>query len=159
MLITDHMQQHNDSRLDHATDLSIPSLSHQWPLLGTGLFALSHGSHKASVWKEKKMFQRTLMPVDGSERAEQAIPFAVQIARASRGCLWLVQVVKASPQPPHASHGGQAARREIEATQEYLAHLAQLAQQQEAGIQIHTRVLIGEVTPLFFWRPANTSMI
>lgn len=31
------------------------------------------------------MFRRILVPLDGSSRAEQAIPVAARIARASRG--------------------------------------------------------------------------
>lgn len=42
------------------------------------------------------MFHRILVPLDGSERAEQAIPVAVSIARASRGAVILLQV---TPRP------------------------------------------------------------
>src|ERR1700719_2706170 len=37
------------------------------------------------------MFQRILVPLDGSERAERAIPVAARIARASGGTVILVQ--------------------------------------------------------------------
>ncbi len=40
------------------------------------------------------MFQRILVPLDGSARAERALPVAAQIARASGGSLLLVQVIK-----------------------------------------------------------------
>jgi nucleotide-binding universal stress UspA family protein len=39
------------------------------------------------------MFQRILVPLDGSTRAERAIPVAARIARASRGSVILVRVV------------------------------------------------------------------
>ncbi len=39
------------------------------------------------------MFQRILVPLDGSERAEQAIPVAARLARATQGELLLVRVV------------------------------------------------------------------
>lgn len=39
------------------------------------------------------MFQRILVPVDGSHLSEQAIPFAARIARASHGTILLVYVV------------------------------------------------------------------
>lgn len=42
------------------------------------------------------MFQRLLVPLDGSARAEQALPVAARIARSSGGSLLLVRVV--SPQ-------------------------------------------------------------
>lgn len=38
------------------------------------------------------MFKRILVPLDGSDRAEQAIPFAARIARASNGTVILMQV-------------------------------------------------------------------
>jgi nucleotide-binding universal stress UspA family protein len=39
------------------------------------------------------MFQRILVPLDGSTRAESALPVAAQIARATGGSLLLVQVI------------------------------------------------------------------
>jgi len=42
---------------------------------------------------EREMFQRILVPLDGSSRAERAIPVAARIARASRGSVILVRVV------------------------------------------------------------------
>jgi nucleotide-binding universal stress UspA family protein len=40
------------------------------------------------------MFQRILVPLDGSPRAERAIPVAAQIARASAGTVLLVRVTR-----------------------------------------------------------------
>lgn len=42
------------------------------------------------------MFRRILVPLDGSERAEQALPVAMRLARASEGSLLLVRVVNTS---------------------------------------------------------------
>jgi nucleotide-binding universal stress UspA family protein len=42
------------------------------------------------------MFQRILVPVDGSKRAERAIPVATRIARACGGTVILVRVVNAA---------------------------------------------------------------
>ncbi|HEX6555103.1 MAG TPA: universal stress protein [Ktedonobacteraceae bacterium] len=39
------------------------------------------------------MFKRILVPLDGSERAEQALPVAARVARASGGSVILLQVV------------------------------------------------------------------
>ncbi|MBA2677470.1 MAG: universal stress protein [Ktedonobacteraceae bacterium] len=39
------------------------------------------------------MFHRILVPLDGSERAERALPVAVRLARASHGTLIVVQVL------------------------------------------------------------------
>jgi nucleotide-binding universal stress UspA family protein len=43
------------------------------------------------------MSQRILVPLDGSVRAEYALPIAARIARASGGSLHLLEVVS----PPH----------------------------------------------------------
>jgi len=40
------------------------------------------------------MFQRILVPLDGSARAEQAFPIAERIARATGGSLTLLRVVE-----------------------------------------------------------------
>ncbi|HYX49966.1 MAG TPA: universal stress protein, partial [Ktedonobacteraceae bacterium] len=39
------------------------------------------------------MFRRIIVPLDGSNRAERAIPVAAHIARASNGSIILLQVV------------------------------------------------------------------
>jgi nucleotide-binding universal stress UspA family protein len=39
------------------------------------------------------MFKRILVPLDGSERAEQALPVAARIARGSGGSVILLQVI------------------------------------------------------------------
>jgi nucleotide-binding universal stress UspA family protein len=39
------------------------------------------------------MFKRILVPLDGSERAEQALPVAARMARVSGGSVILLQVV------------------------------------------------------------------
>lgn len=48
------------------------------------------------------MFQHILVPLDGSPRAEQALPVAARIARATGGSLLLVQVIS----PPIDYSGG-----------------------------------------------------
>lgn len=47
------------------------------------------------------MFERILVPLDGSPRAEQALPVAARIARASGGSVMLLQVVS-----PPIDYGG-----------------------------------------------------
>jgi nucleotide-binding universal stress UspA family protein len=39
------------------------------------------------------MFRRILVPLDGSARAEQALPIAARLAQASGGSLLLLRVV------------------------------------------------------------------
>ncbi len=46
------------------------------------------------------MFARILVPLDGSARAEQAIPEAARLARATQGTIILVQAVAPPPQYP-----------------------------------------------------------
>ena len=43
------------------------------------------------------MFKRILVPLDGSERAERALPIAARLARASGGTIILVRVVSTEP--------------------------------------------------------------
>ncbi len=43
------------------------------------------------------MFKRILVPLDGSGRAERALPIAARMARASRGLIYLVRVVSTEP--------------------------------------------------------------
>lgn len=56
-----------------------------------------------------RMFHRILLPLDGSTRAEQAIPLAARLARASGGALFLLRVVDnihaawIAPTPPLAA--------------------------------------------------------
>jgi nucleotide-binding universal stress UspA family protein len=42
------------------------------------------------------MFQSILVPLDGSVRAEQAIPVAARVARASAGSLTLLRVLSST---------------------------------------------------------------
>src|SRR5579859_7886173 len=74
-----------------------------------------------SIERSKTMFQRILVPLDGSERAERAIPVAARIARASCGTVVFLQVV-----PPanltgvdaaHQPAGSQLEQFETERTQ------------------------------------------
>ena len=43
------------------------------------------------------MFRKLLVPLDGSDSAERALPYAVQLARAGQGGLTLVRVAHAPP--------------------------------------------------------------
>jgi nucleotide-binding universal stress UspA family protein len=94
------------------------------------------------------MFQRILVPLDGSQRAEQAIPLAGRIARSTHGSVILLQV---APTPTdlywlsvEASEGApgimEARRDEIK---HYLAQLT--ASQALEGVGTVTEV--GEGTP------------
>ena len=46
------------------------------------------------------MYQRILVPLDGSAVAEEAIPYALELCRLSDGILTLVRVIPSATQPP-----------------------------------------------------------
>lgn len=92
------------------------------------------------------MFQRILVPLDGSPRAERALPVAARIARTSGGSILLLQVVN----PPIDYGGGLAAGglmtgEMIEAEMaEATGYLKTVAMSEVmAGITITTEVLYG----------------
>lgn len=92
------------------------------------------------------MFQRILVPLDGSARAERAVPIAARIAQVSNGSVHLLQV---EALPPDYTGGLSPAPLFTEATIErgkteattYLHHLAALPPL--AAIPTTTEVLIG----------------
>ena len=92
------------------------------------------------------MFSRILVPLDGSERAERAIPIAVRLVRASGGSIILLRVVASPIEPawqasesPSLMQGSLDADR-VEAA-EYLARIS--AAPVLAGVATSTRVYKG----------------
>jgi len=92
------------------------------------------------------MFKRILVPLDGSTRAERALPVAARIARATGGSLLLVQVVN----PPIDYSGGQglspmmteqAIEMEMAGATDYLKAVA--ASPGLSGIETRTEVAFG----------------
>ena len=92
------------------------------------------------------MFQRILVPLDGSARAEEALPVAARIARASGGSVHLLQVVSS----PIDYGGGLAAapllseqviESEVSTATDYLKTVA--ACPGLPGIRISTEVACG----------------
>jgi nucleotide-binding universal stress UspA family protein len=88
------------------------------------------------------MFQRILVPLDGSARAEHALPIAAQIACATGGSLFLVQVI---PSPPGESGSLAPASQRIATenaeAREYLTSLA--ASPMFCGITTKTDIVSG----------------
>jgi len=92
------------------------------------------------------MFQRILVPLDGSVRAEYALPIAARIARASGGSIHLLEVVS-----PPIDYGGafamapmvteQLIESETSVATDYLQTVA--ASPSLAGIQTTTEVVFG----------------
>lgn len=92
------------------------------------------------------MFQQIVVPLDGSIRAEQALPVAARIARESSGSLLLLRVVN----PPIDYSGGFAlvpmmtgeiVESEMKGAADYLAAVA--TRQSLTGIPISTEVRYG----------------
>lgn len=92
------------------------------------------------------MFQQVLVPLDGSFRAEQALPVAARLARATGGSLLLVRVVN----PPIDYSGGlapvplmteQVVESEMTGATDYLTAIA--ARPILAGIETATEALFG----------------
>lgn len=92
------------------------------------------------------MFQHILVPLDGSSRAEQALPVAARIARATGGSLHLVQVISllidySGGMSPVSLVDEQISEEEIARATEYLQSLA--ASQTCAGLDVGVEVYYG----------------
>jgi nucleotide-binding universal stress UspA family protein len=89
------------------------------------------------------MFHRILVALDGSQRAEQALPIATRLARASHGTLVLVRAVSSlavlalSPDTMMAYQ--RASEAELEEAKVYLKYVANL--NSIAGIHVESRVI------------------
>src|SRR5438876_3747397 len=95
------------------------------------------------------MFKRILVPLDGSGRAERALPIAARLARASGGSILLVRVVStepasfpSAPKPILIQTVGEADRMLAES---YLAGVA--GSDLLSGLSVQTSVPVGLVSP------------
>jgi len=94
------------------------------------------------------MFQRILVPLDASARAEKAIPVAARLARASGGTILLAQVAIIPvlyDSYGGASYLGDIMNTEIQNAEDYLKTMTE--SEKLAGIQVETNVLVGAVAP------------
>jgi nucleotide-binding universal stress UspA family protein len=94
----------------------------------------------------KTMFKRILVPLDGSEPAERAIPVAARLARATGGSITFLRVVTAAIDAAWSMLEAPTLMQHTLDTEQTRAmdYLTQLATMQElAGVEIHTRVLSG----------------
>ncbi len=92
------------------------------------------------------MFQHILVPLDGSPRAEQALPVAARIARASGGTLTLLRVVthliEVDLHPVQLSKRLELALEEdVAKANDYLAHVT--SSDELRGINLRTEALTG----------------
>jgi nucleotide-binding universal stress UspA family protein len=94
------------------------------------------------------MYQDILVPLDGSEAAEAALPYALELRRLSGGTLTLVRVVPAAIQPPALYSMTEPdawflRRRELQAEAElYLADVTTRAE--VAAAQPWSQVICGD---------------
>ena len=72
------------------------------------------------------MFSTLIVPLDGSQLAERAVPYAIRLAQASRARLVLTQAVFASPSATPGSADREAGQ--LETSAEARAYLAQMAE-------------------------------
>ena len=96
------------------------------------------------------MFQRILVPLDGSSRAERAIPVAARLAHASSGSVILVRVVsKSNPLWPGRGQATILAQRVIQedvfSADQYLSDIAASPDLQDVSIE--TVVHVGSTIP------------
>ncbi len=96
------------------------------------------------------MFRHILVPLDGSSRAERAIPVAARIAQASGGTVIFLQVVhfpmEFVPYPAVEPGTLQAiADSDLEEARNYLDRITQLSSL--AGVHVDTAVTVGQVAP------------
>jgi nucleotide-binding universal stress UspA family protein len=96
------------------------------------------------------MFKSILVPLDGSSRAESAIPVAARIARAYGASITLLRIaetpVEYSPYvAAPASYAKEVIDGDIARLKEYLEKVVQ--SEDLAGIKVETKALFGAVSP------------
>ncbi len=97
------------------------------------------------------MFERVLVPLDGSERAEQAVPVAARLASATKGTVILIRVVPiVSQYAPYLATGPSLPPGSVEdEIAEAKRYLTQVANSEElAGIAVETDVVVGPPAPV-----------
>ncbi len=97
------------------------------------------------------MFKRILVPLDGSGRAEQALPAAALLARASSGSLILMRVVSTAPEhypaaPAKPTPAETISEDDLTLANSYLEGIA--ASQLLSGIHVNIEVQVGLVAPI-----------
>jgi nucleotide-binding universal stress UspA family protein len=97
------------------------------------------------------MFQRILVPLDGSDRAEQAIPVAARIARASGGTVILAQAAlipvdfQIEKRVPSEVYSENVIEEVKALPMNYLDKVSKMAEL--VGVKTETRVEYGDVAP------------
>jgi nucleotide-binding universal stress UspA family protein len=94
------------------------------------------------------MFQRILVPLDGSPRAEHALPYALELARLSGGAMILARVIPSATVPPprfSATDAGTWLIRQSQMREEAEQYLEHMARNLEAvAPAVHTLISSGQ---------------
>ncbi|MGZ3714600.1 MAG: universal stress protein [Ktedonobacterales bacterium] len=96
------------------------------------------------------MYTRILVPLDGSPRAEAALPVAARLAQTSGGTLILTRIVNVNPElsPYFAMPVGSAPQLTYDIIDDAKAYLEQMRNQASvSGIPIETNVFLGMTAP------------
>ena len=103
------------------------------------------------------MFQRILVPLDGSERAEHALPVAIHLARASQGTIVLVHIVH--PPSVVGDYGAESEAMAVPPTsyekrvaeaEHYLQQLLEAYQPELVGVHIEQEIETGATAETIF---------
>ncbi len=87
------------------------------------------------------MFKRIIVPLDGSTRAERAVPIATRIARASEGCIILLRIVTepfevGSQVIPLSGFSSTSLDNDISIAKKYLAAIARRSELDGIGLKM-----------------------
>lgn len=96
------------------------------------------------------MFRRILVPLDGSARAERALPVAVRLARASGGTIFLIRVVSTAPESMPSAPAKPiliqtVGPEDIALAESYLTAIA--ASEELRDMSVRTEAFVGLVAP------------
>lgn len=92
------------------------------------------------------MFERILVPLDGTELAERAIPVAARIAHTTHRALMILNVVL----PPVAFRPYEASQAGQELASDYLDEVLQRHAPELEGVKTETVVVAGAASPTIF---------
>ena len=101
------------------------------------------------------LYKHILVPLDGSTRAERAIPVAARIAHATIGTVVLVQIATLpftySPYLDCATYADEVIGADLNEVERYLNNLAN--SEPLAGIKTTTKAIFGSAAPeIRLWR-------
>jgi nucleotide-binding universal stress UspA family protein len=124
--------------------------------MASSLADVRHTEHGSLTVRRMRMFTRIVVPLDGSDLAEQALPQAVELAQATRTSMHLVRVLDFSYLAKLAGYPVHGAYVEMTAFQQALqdehddagAYLkAKIGELEGEGITVTTALLSGNPAP------------